>query len=127
MMFWIVGIFRLFYVSRGYCMHSVTPPPNTNWGDWKISNLPLLGVGWGISKITGGIHVIPNTEFQGAQWFSNSLNSFNCSRFFLVLETYLKNPPFRDCSGIVLEFRIFDNQLFRLQHFRVPPVWISYL
>ena len=44
---------------------------------------------------------------------------------FLVLEMYLKNPLFQAYSGIVLEFSIFDIQLFRLQHLLLPPVWIS--
>ena len=37
-----------------------------------------------------------------------------------------KNPLFLGCPGIVLEFKIFKNQLFKLQHFRLPPVWISH-
>ena len=38
-----------------------------------------------------------------------------------------KKPLFQACSGIVLEFKIFDERLLRLQHFRLPPVWISHL
>ena len=44
---------------------------------------------------------------------------------FLVLGMYLKKSTFQVCSEIVLKFIIFDNQLCRLQHFWLPPVWIS--
>ena len=72
-----------------------------------------------------GLKIRPPT--QGGQRFWNSWNSLNCSGIFLVLEMYLKKPLFQACSGIVLEFRIFDERLLRLQHFRLPPVWISHL
>ena len=45
-------------------------------------------------RITGGTHAIPYIEFQGAQWFWNSLNSLHSSGFFLVLEMYLKKIHF---------------------------------
>ena len=67
---------------------------------------------------------------QGSQRFWYSLNSLNCSGFFLILEMYiyiLEKSHFQACSGIVLEFRIFDERLLRLQHFRLPPVWICHL
>ena len=78
--------------------HSVnpSPPPTPNWGgggEWKISNLTLLG-GRGISKITVGMHVNRNRVFWGAEWFWNSLNSLNCSGFFWYWKCNWKNPFF---------------------------------
>ena len=35
------------------------------------------GWSWGIFKITGWDACTPNIEFQDAQWFWNSLNSFD--------------------------------------------------
>ena len=54
---------------------------------------------WGWKK-PWGMHVIPYIEFQGAQWFWNSLNSSNCFGFFWYWKCTWKN-------------------LFRL-HFRLP-------
>ena len=53
------------------------------------------------------MYAIPYIEFQGAQWFWNSLNFLNCSGFFWYWKCTWKNPLFQACSGIVLEFRIF--------------------
>ena len=59
------------------------------------------------------MHKISYIEFQGAQ----SLNSLNCSVFILVLEMKFKKISF---FRLVLEFRIFDNEPFRLQHLWLP-------
>ena len=47
--------------------------------------------------------------------------------FFWYWKCTWKKPLFQACSGIVLELRIFDERLVRLQHLRLPPVWISHL
>ena len=67
------------------------------------------------------MYAIPYIEFQGAQWFWNSLNFLNCSGFFLVLEMYLKKPTFSglfwNCSWI----QNFYNHFFCVTTFPVVP------
>ena len=56
------------------------------------------------------------------QRFWNSLNSLNSSGIFLVLEMYL-----RLVLELFMNSKFFDKRLLRLQHFWLPPVWISHL
>ena len=75
-------------VTENNCCVNIVPTPLANF---KFSLIG--GRGWGNSKITWGtltwawktirgMYVIPYIEFQGAQWFWNSLNSLNFTKLF---------------------------------------------
>ena len=70
-----------------------------NWGDACNS----------VHRVSGCPMVLEFLEFFAFFWI-----------FFGTGNVLEKNPLFQACSGIALEFRIFHNQRFRLQHFGLP-------
>ena len=88
-----LGDFKFGFIEEGGC-----------WGISKITGGTLSWHRW---KITGGMYVIPHIEFQCTQWFWNSLNSLNCSGFFLVLVMYLKKSFFRLVLELLLNSDFF--------------------
>ena len=74
---------------------------------------------WGTLSWGGGIHVIPYIEFQGAQWYWNSLTSLNCSGFFWYWKCTWKNP-FLDLFWNCFWIQNFWQSTFYITSFPCP-------
>ena len=125
-------------ISTECCYYSIVWTPNINWGIGRFQ-ICLYGGGGGLGnfKITRGEPLVGEgaKNNQGdASNFTHRVSRFPIVEFLKLFWIFFgtgneleKIPFFQACSGIVLEFRIFDNQLFRLQHLRLALVWISSL